>query len=82
MQTISSSQFNRDSGAAKKASETGPVLITERGTPSHVLMTWSDYQRIAGKPETIAEALAMKGVADVPFDPPRLDDTPSPAPLD
>lgn len=81
-QMISSSEFNRDSGSAKRASESGPVVITDRGAPSHVLMTWTEYQRLAGQRQTIAEALAMPGVEDVPFDPPRLDDRPVAATLD
>lgn len=81
-QTISSSEFNRDSGSAKRASESGPVVITDRGAPSHVLMTWKEYRQLAGKQQTIAEALAMPGVEDVSFDPPRLVDRPTGATLD
>ncbi|MFM1760100.1 MAG: hypothetical protein RLY75_1371, partial [Pseudomonadota bacterium] len=47
--TLSSREFNQDTGKAKKASETGPVFITDRGKPAHVLMTFSDYQRVLGK---------------------------------
>lgn len=81
-QTISSSEFNRDSGSAKRACESGPVVITDRGAPSHVLMTWNEYRQLAGERETIAEALAMPGVEDIAFDPPRLDGRPAAAAFD
>ena len=75
--TITSSEFNRDSG------QSGPVIITNRGVPAHVLLTWEAYRRLAGHDgKTIIEALAMPGVEDVDFDPLRLDDPPIPAPLD
>ena len=74
--------MNRNSGRAKRASDRGPVIITDRGAPSHVLMTYAEYRRVADKEETIAEALAMPGVADIPFDPPRLGDAPRAARFD
>lgn len=75
--TVTSSEFNRDSGAAKKAARNGPVIITERGTPSRVLMTWADYEAPRSVEVAIAEALAIPGVEDIPFDPPKLDDRPA-----
>ena len=46
--TLSSGEFNRDIGAAKKAAANGPVFITDRGRPAHVLLSFEDYQRLAG----------------------------------
>lgn len=81
--TITSSEFNRDSGQAKREARSGPVIITNRGVPAHVLLTWEAYRRLAGHDDkTIIEALAMPGVEDVDFEPPRLDDPPIPARLD
>ena len=81
--TITSSEFNRDSGLAKREAESGPVIITNRGVPAHVLLTWEAYKCLAGHGgKTILEALALPGVEDVDFDPPRLDDPPRPALLD
>lgn len=34
---------------ARKLTEKGPVIITERGKPSHVLMTIDSYRQLAGK---------------------------------
>jgi hypothetical protein len=33
--TLSSREFNQDTGRAKKAAENGPVFITDRGRPAH-----------------------------------------------
>lgn len=71
--TISSREFNQDVSGAKRSTKNGPVFITDRGRPSHVLMTIDEYQRLAGKQESIADLLSMPpGVADIDFDPPRL----------
>lgn len=70
--TLSSREFNQDTSRAKKAAAEGPVFITDRGKPAHVLLTIEEYQRLAGTRRKIADALAMPGVADIEFDPPRV----------
>lgn len=69
--TVSSREFNQDAGKAKKAALRGPVFITDRGKPAHVLLSFREYQRLTGSHRNIADALAMPGVAEVEFDPPR-----------
>ncbi len=70
--TLSSREFNQDTSRAKKAAFTGPVFITDRGRPAHVLLSIEEYQRITGGHCKIADALAMPGLADIKFDPPRV----------
>lgn len=65
---ISSREFNQDSAAAKRAANQGPVFITDRGRPAHVLLTYADYQRLSGKTETIADLLASPETVDFDFD--------------
>jgi prevent-host-death family protein len=67
--TLSSRDFNQDTSKAKKAARLGPVVITDRGQPAHVLMTYAHYQRLTGERHNIADLLAMPGAADIPFDP-------------
>jgi len=43
---LSSRDFNQDTSGAKRAARRGPVFITDRGRPSHVLLTVEEYQRI------------------------------------
>ena len=69
--TISSRQFNQDASGAKKAANSGPVFITDRGEPAHVLLSISEYRRLTGSQMTVAEALADPDGPDFDFDPPR-----------
>jgi prevent-host-death family protein len=77
--TLSSREFNQDTSRAKKASAQGPVFITDRGKPAHVLLSIEDYRRITGARRSIVDALSMPGLADIEFDPPRSRDLPRPA---
>ena len=79
--TFSSRQFNQDASKAKKAAEAGPVFITDRGRPAHVLLTFDEYKRITGGRTKIADLLAMPGIEDVEIDIPRARDLAQPADL-
>lgn len=72
--TLSSREFNQDTSRAKKAAASGPVFITDRGRPAHVLLTIEEYQRVTRSQASIVELLSMPGVADIDFAPPRLND--------
>lgn len=63
--TLSSREFNQHVSEAKKAATNGPVFITDRGRPAHVLMSIAEYQRLTGGHQKIADLLAMPGAADV-----------------
>jgi len=62
--TISSREFNQDLGRAKKAAQEGPVIITDRGRPAHVLLSIEQYLRLTGPQKSIIELLAMEGADD------------------
>ena len=62
---ISSREFNQDRGKAKQAASAGPVIITDRGRPAHVLLTYSAYKKLARKPARIADMLALPGVEQI-----------------
>jgi prevent-host-death family protein len=79
--TLSSRQFNQDAGKAKKAAQAGPVFITDRGRPAHVLLTFEEYKKITGGRSKIADLLAMPGTADLELEHPRLLDLAQPADL-
>jgi prevent-host-death family protein len=70
--TISSREFNQGTSEAKRATNKGPVFITDRGRPAHVLMRFEDYQRLTSQHRNIADALAMPGTAGIEFEPPRV----------
>lgn len=71
--TLSSREFNQDSARAKKAAKEGPVFITDRGRPAHVLLTIEDYRRLTGERIRIADLLAMREGADIEFEAPRIE---------
>ena len=70
--TLSSREFNQDTSRAKKAAQNGPVFITDRGRPAHVLLTIEDYQRMSAGTASIIDMLAMPGVEDIDFEPGRI----------
>ncbi|MEY3724996.1 MAG: hypothetical protein RLZZ365_931 [Pseudomonadota bacterium] len=70
--TLSSREFNQDTSGAKKACQSGPVFITDRGKPSHVLMRYEDYQRVIGKQKTILDLVGMPGLAEIEFEPEKI----------
>lgn len=73
--TVSSREFNQDVSRVKRAAVNGPVFITDRGQPSHVLLTIEDYQKLTDKYVSIVELLAMPDAAGIEFEPPRLSNT-------
>lgn len=80
---LTSREFNRDTGGAKKAALAGPVFVTDRGRLSHVLLTFSDYLRLEANQSSIIELLGRPaGVEDIDFDAPAFRDPARPAPFD
>jgi prevent-host-death family protein len=79
--TISSREFNQHISEAKKAANKGPVFITDRGRPAHVLLSMKDYQLLSGNGQKIADLLAMPGSEDLELEIPRMHDLPRPAEL-
>jgi len=70
--TLTSREFNQDTSGAKKACQSGPVFITDRGKPSHVLMRYEDYQRVFGRQKTILDLVGMKEAAEIDFEPAKI----------
>jgi prevent-host-death family protein len=68
MPTVSAREFNQDVSAAKRAAADGPVIITDRGRPSHVLLTIADYNRLTVRRVDLVDWLAMEGET-IEFDP-------------
>lgn len=71
--SMSSREFNQNVSKAKKDAANGPVFITDRGKPAHVLLTIEQYQEILGDNQHALKMLSQpEGVADIEFDPPKL----------
>ena len=65
MRTISSREFNQDVGGAKRAASVEPVFVTDRGKPTHVLMSFETFLQMTGETASIADLLAMSDATDV-----------------
>ena len=61
--TVTSRELNQSVGRAKRAARSGPVFITHRGRPAHVLLSIEDYRRLAGQ---------RRSLADIDFEPSRV----------
>jgi len=72
MTTISSREFNQDTGRAKKAAKKGPVFITNRGRPAHVLLSIAQYESLVVPAANIVDLLALPGSESVRFVPPKV----------
>jgi len=68
MTTMTSREFNQDVGRAKRSSRLEPVFVTDRGKPSHVLMSYDLYRELTGQGQNIVELLAMRDDSDLEFD--------------
>jgi prevent-host-death family protein len=79
MSTFTSREFNQDTGRAKKKAVHGPVYITDRGKPSHVLLSYKDYKAMTQKKLSIGEMLSMEGAEDIEFVPSKFTDKAAPA---
>jgi len=69
---LSSREFNQDTSRAKRAAKRGPVFITDRGRPSHVLLSVDEYERITRRQKSITDLLGMPEAAEIKFEPARL----------
>jgi prevent-host-death family protein len=81
MTTLSSREFNQNTSKAKKAAKVGPVFITDRGRPAHVLLSIEQYQSLAAPAASIFELLASPGAEAVKFAAPRVRKLAKPADL-
>ncbi|MCP4025595.1 MAG: type II toxin-antitoxin system Phd/YefM family antitoxin [Sphingomonas sp.] len=64
MKVIGSREFNQDLSAAKRLARTEPVFITDRGRPTHVLMSFQTFRQMSGQCDSIVDLLAMPGASD------------------
>lgn len=70
--TFSSREFNQDVSKIKKATSQGPVFITDRGHPAHVLLSIDDYLELTKNRESIVDLLAMPDSAEIDFEVPKI----------
>ncbi|MFS2110838.1 type II toxin-antitoxin system Phd/YefM family antitoxin [Sphingomonas sp. Sphisp140] len=71
MKVITSREFNQDVSAAKRLARGEPVFVTDRGRPTHVLMSIDQFRQLSGQRESIVDLLAIApGTPDAELAPP------------
>ncbi|HKF49871.1 MAG TPA: type II toxin-antitoxin system prevent-host-death family antitoxin [Terracidiphilus sp.] len=71
---MTSREFNQDTARAKRAANRGPVFITDRGRPGHVLLSMDEYNKLAGKKQNIMDLIEMPGIDQIDFEFPEMKD--------
>ena len=66
--TLSSRELRQDTCNAKKTTRQGPVIITNRGEASHVMLSIEDFQKISVTNTSIVELLVMPEAAEIEFE--------------
>ncbi|RYD57225.1 MAG: type II toxin-antitoxin system Phd/YefM family antitoxin [Sphingomonadales bacterium] len=61
MKMVTSREFNQDVSLAKRLARDEPVIVTDRGRPTHVLLSIDAYQRLSGQADNLADLLAAAG---------------------
>jgi prevent-host-death family protein len=57
LKSFSSREFNQDVSHAKRVAIYEPVFVTDRGKPTHVLLSIEAYRQLVGKSDTLADLL-------------------------
>ena len=60
MLVVASRAFNQDVSQAKRLARSEPVFVTDRGRPTHVLLSFEAYRTLAGTSDTLIDLLAME----------------------
>jgi len=80
---MTSREFNQRTSEAKRAAYSGPVIVTDRGTPEHVLLTYEQYTEMSGEALTVADAFeGLPDTGDIDVDFPRSHEMPRAAVFD
>lgn len=58
MKLVTSRDFNQDVSRAKRFARVEPVFVTDRGKPTHVLLSIDAFRQLTGQTETIVDMLA------------------------
>jgi hypothetical protein len=58
MKHVTSREFNQDVSRAKRFAMIEPVYVTDRGRPTHVLISIDAWRQLSGERENIVQLLA------------------------
>lgn len=69
--TVTSRELNQNSSHVQRQAEQETVIITKRGKPNLVMLSYEEYQRMAGEKQTLLDALGNHDAAFIDFEPTR-----------
>lgn len=58
MKIVTAREFNQDISKAKRFAAAEPVFVTDRGRPTHVLLSISAYRKLSGERQSILDLVA------------------------
>jgi prevent-host-death family protein len=62
---MTSREFNQDTARAKREAKNGPVFVTDRGKPTHVLLSVEEFERMKEPRRSILDALHDPASANI-----------------
>lgn len=57
MKIVTAREFNQDISKAKRFAAGEPVFVTDRGRPTHVLLSIAAYRQLSGERENILDLI-------------------------
>ncbi|MBO9518884.1 MAG: type II toxin-antitoxin system Phd/YefM family antitoxin [Porphyrobacter sp.] len=57
MKVVTAREFNQDVGKAKRLAASEPVFVTDRGRPTHVLLSIGAYRQLSGDRQSILDLI-------------------------
>ncbi len=69
MKIVTAREFNQDISKAKRFAGSEPVFVTDRGRPTHVLLSIAAYRQLSGEHESILDLIGAS-VGSAPLNPP------------
>jgi prevent-host-death family protein len=58
MKIVTAREFNQDISKAKRFAVEEPVFVTDRGRPTHVLLSIAAYRKLSGERQSILDLVA------------------------
>lgn len=59
MSVVNARTFNQSPSAVKAMAKKGPVIVTDRGTPTIVVLDFDEYERLRDGGGSLRESLVM-----------------------
>ncbi len=57
MKIVTAREFNQDTSRAKRFAAAEPVFVTDRGRPTHVLLSIAAYRQLSGDRQSILDLI-------------------------